>query len=153
MSQLTNSSGYSPRPMSSGSDSDSFDEGGLTARGRRAKGKSARASEKGKQKAKEVRTAIPHPLVTPRYHPSRLTPHWHHTAGLCLGGHIYSLLGCSTGRRCWESHRCRRGTARARTATEVRIALRNILAAPIHHANFICKTKGSSRQPRRFAVR
>ena len=44
--------------MSSGSDSDSFDEGGLTARGRRAKGKGgARASEKGKQKAKEVRTA------------------------------------------------------------------------------------------------
>ena len=43
--------------MSSGSDSDSFDEGGLTARGRRAKGKSgARASEKGKQKAKDVRT-------------------------------------------------------------------------------------------------
>jgi hypothetical protein len=49
--------------MSSGSDSDSFDEGGLTARGRRAKGKSGvRASEKGKQKAKEVRTATPMPL-------------------------------------------------------------------------------------------
>ena len=48
--------------MSSGSDSDPFDEGGLTARGRRAKGKSgARASEKGKQKAKEVRTATPIP--------------------------------------------------------------------------------------------
>ena len=53
--------------MSSGSDSDSFDEGGLTARGRRAKGKSgARASEKGKQKAKDVRIATPMPLVTPR---------------------------------------------------------------------------------------
>ena len=54
--------------MSSGSDSDSFDEGGLTTRGRRAKGKGgARASEKGKQKAKEVRIAILIPLVTPWY--------------------------------------------------------------------------------------
>jgi hypothetical protein len=43
--------------MNSGSDSDSFDEGNLTARGRKAKGKSgARANEKGKQKAKDVRT-------------------------------------------------------------------------------------------------
>ncbi|KAI0256135.1 TFIIH basal transcription factor complex subunit SSL1 [Lactifluus subvellereus] len=40
--------------MHSGSDSDSFDEGDLTVRGRKAKGKgSARASEKGKQKAKD----------------------------------------------------------------------------------------------------
>ncbi|KAI0000394.1 Ssl1-like-domain-containing protein [Russula vinacea] len=40
--------------MHSGSDSDSFDEGGLTARGRKSKKKSgARASEKGKQKAKD----------------------------------------------------------------------------------------------------
>ncbi|KAI9442361.1 Ssl1-domain-containing protein [Lactarius indigo] len=40
--------------MNSGSDSDSFDEGDLTARGRKAKGKSgSRANEKGKQKAKD----------------------------------------------------------------------------------------------------
>lgn len=46
--------------MNSGSDSDSFDEGGLTARGRKSKKKSgARASEKGKQKAKDVRTRMP----------------------------------------------------------------------------------------------
>ncbi len=52
--------------MSSGSDSDSFDEGGLTTRGRKAKGKTgARASEKGKQKAKDVRSSIP--LMTPRH--------------------------------------------------------------------------------------
>ena len=45
--------------MNSGSDSDSFDEGDLTARGRKTKGKSGvRANEKGKQKAKDVR--IPH---------------------------------------------------------------------------------------------
>jgi hypothetical protein len=42
--------------MHSGSDSDSFDEGGLTARGRKGKGKAdARSKEKGKQKAKDVR--------------------------------------------------------------------------------------------------
>lgn len=52
------------RPMHSGSDSDSFDEGGLTARGRKSKKKSgARASEKGKQKAKDVR--IPMSFLTP----------------------------------------------------------------------------------------
>lgn len=46
--------------MNSGSDSDSFDEGGLTARGRKSKKKSgARISEKGKQKAKDVRTRMP----------------------------------------------------------------------------------------------
>ena len=46
--------------MNSGSDSDSFDEGGLTARGRKSKRKSgARASEKSKQKAKDVRTRVP----------------------------------------------------------------------------------------------
>jgi hypothetical protein len=119
--------------MNSGSDSDSFDEGGLTARGRKAKGKSgARASEKGKQKAKEVRNASHHTAI-----PSRLTPHWHYTAGVCLGGHIYSFLGHSTGRRCWESHRCRRGTSRARTATEVRSLPPRILAhTPTHQANF-----------------
>ncbi|KAH8992865.1 Ssl1-like-domain-containing protein [Lactarius hatsudake] len=40
--------------MNSGSDSDSFDEGDLTARGRKAKGKSgSHANEKGKQKAKD----------------------------------------------------------------------------------------------------
>jgi hypothetical protein len=51
--------------MSSGSDSDSFDEGGLTTRGRKAKGKTgARASEKGKQKAKDVRSSMP--VVIPR---------------------------------------------------------------------------------------
>lgn len=50
--------------MNSGSDSDSFDEGGLTARGRKSKRKSdARASEKGKQKAKDVRTPLH--LMTP----------------------------------------------------------------------------------------
>lgn len=50
--------------MHSGSDSDSFDEGGLTARGRKSKKKSgARASEKGKQKAKDVR--IPMSFLTP----------------------------------------------------------------------------------------
>jgi hypothetical protein len=44
--------------MNTGSDSDSFDEGDLTARGRKGKGKiSARANEKGKQKAKDVRHA------------------------------------------------------------------------------------------------
>ena|ERR1700761_4981768 len=42
--------------MNTGSDSDSFDEGDLTARGRKAKGKGgSRANEKGKQKAKDVR--------------------------------------------------------------------------------------------------
>ena len=42
--------------MNSGSDSDSFDEGDLTTRGRKAKGKGpSRANEKGKQKAKDVR--------------------------------------------------------------------------------------------------
>lgn len=46
-----------PTAMHSGSDSDSFDEGDLTVRGRKAKGKAAlRANEKGKQKAKDVRT-------------------------------------------------------------------------------------------------
>ena len=66
--------------MSSGSDSDSFDEGGLTARGRRAKGKSgARASEKGKQKAKDVRTSDPNAyLMTPRF------PHSSTDAALAL---------------------------------------------------------------------
>ena len=45
--------------MHSGSDSDSFDEGDLTARGRKSKGKSGvRANEKGKQKAKDVRYPI-----------------------------------------------------------------------------------------------
>ncbi|KAN0128125.1 TFIIH basal transcription factor complex subunit SSL1 [Lactarius tabidus] len=40
--------------MNTGSDSDSFDEGDLTARGRKGKGKAgARANEKGKQKAKD----------------------------------------------------------------------------------------------------
>ena len=43
--------------MNTGSDSDSFDEGDLTARGRKTKGKgSLRANEKGKQKAKDVRS-------------------------------------------------------------------------------------------------
>jgi hypothetical protein len=52
--------------MNSGSDSDSFDEGNLTARGRKAKEKSGvRANEKGKQKAKDVRT--PHNAAS-----------WHH---------------------------------------------------------------------------
>ncbi|KAH9083694.1 hypothetical protein EDB83DRAFT_2669649 [Lactarius deliciosus] len=42
--------------MNSGSDSDSFDEGDLTARGDKAKGNSgSRANEKGKQKAKDMR--------------------------------------------------------------------------------------------------
>jgi hypothetical protein len=42
--------------MHSGSDSDSFDEGDLTARGRKGKGKAdTRSKEKGKQKAKDVR--------------------------------------------------------------------------------------------------
>jgi transcription initiation factor TFIIH subunit 2 len=46
--------------MSSGSDSDSFDEGDLTARGRKSKGKGGvRFSEKGKQKAKDVRFNTP----------------------------------------------------------------------------------------------
>jgi hypothetical protein len=46
--------------MHSGSDSDSFDEGDLTARGRKAKGKGGtRANEKGKQKAKDVRYPMP----------------------------------------------------------------------------------------------
>jgi hypothetical protein len=50
--------------MNSGSDSDSFDEGNLTARGRKAKEKSgARANEKGKQKAKDVRTPLAMPLL------------------------------------------------------------------------------------------
>lgn len=45
--------------MNSGSDSDSFDEGDLTTRGRKTKGKGAsRANEKGKQKAKDVRPYI-----------------------------------------------------------------------------------------------
>ena len=44
------------KAMHSGSDSDSFDEGDLTARGRKGKGKAdARSKEKGKQKAKDVR--------------------------------------------------------------------------------------------------
>lgn len=43
--------------MNTGSDSDSFDEGDLTARGRKAKAKgSSSAKEKGKQKAKDVRS-------------------------------------------------------------------------------------------------
>jgi hypothetical protein len=54
--------------MNSGSDSDPFDEGGLTARGRKGKTKSgARASEKGKQKANDVRTLMP--FVARQYHP------------------------------------------------------------------------------------
>ncbi len=45
--------------MNSGSDSDPFDEGDLTTRGRKAKGKGAsRANEKGKQKAKDVRPRV-----------------------------------------------------------------------------------------------
>lgn len=61
------------------------------------------------------------PLLSAITIPFRLTLLWHlHTAGLCLGGYVYSLLGHSAGRRGWEPHRCRRGTACARTATEVR---------------------------------
>jgi len=59
--------------MSSGSDYDSFDEGHLTARGRKSKGKGGiRSSEKGKQKAKDVR-----PNTPCRHHdPLRLTLRW-----------------------------------------------------------------------------
>jgi len=58
--------------MHSGSDSDSFDEGDLTARGRKTKGKAgARANEKGKQKAKDVR--YPMPLLSAITIPFRLT--------------------------------------------------------------------------------
>ena len=50
--------------MNSGSDSDSFDEGNLTARGRKTKGKgTSRANEKGKQKDKDVRPHVS-PSVT-----------------------------------------------------------------------------------------
>jgi hypothetical protein len=50
---------YLLNAMNTGSDSDSFDEGDLTARGRKGKGKAgARANEKGKQKAKDVRSRV-----------------------------------------------------------------------------------------------
>lgn len=53
--------------MHSGSDSDSLDEGGLTLRGRKVKGKGGiRASEKGKkQKTKDVRLYATHGTAIP----------------------------------------------------------------------------------------
>jgi hypothetical protein len=59
-------SDISSKAMHSGSDSDPFDEGDLTARGRRAKGKGgARASEKAKQKPKDVRPNATTGTATP----------------------------------------------------------------------------------------
>jgi hypothetical protein len=142
--------------MHSGSDSDSFDEGDLTARGRKAKGKAAlRANEKGKQKAKDVRTQCP--LVAPRS--LQLMLRWHTTiAGLCLGGYVHSLLGHGTGRRGGEPHRRGCGPACARTTTEVRVLPPPSFLAHTHMPLLLMLTStysfsDSSRRPRRYAVR
>jgi hypothetical protein len=81
--------------MNSGSDSDSFDEGDLTARGRKAKEKSGvRANEKGKQKAKDVRTPTRDNAAMAPAIFFELTLRWsNYTAGICMGSYVYSFLG------------------------------------------------------------
>jgi hypothetical protein len=87
--------------MNTGSDSDSFDEGDLTARGRKGKGKAgARANEKGKQKAKDVRSRVSASTA--------IFIDWSRPAliaRLRLGSHLYPLLGYSSGGRGRKSYR------------------------------------------------
>lgn len=127
--------------MNTGSDSDSFDEGDLTARGRKAKGKgSSSAKEKGKQKAKDVRSR-----ASDQQCDFLLTAF---IAGLRLGGHLYPLLGYSSRGRGWQSYWCCCGITCSWKTTQVRVTFS--LSTYLVRAG---PTIGFSRPPRRSDAR